>query len=111
MELSEEVESNIRDRQDESCKKTLITIFTIFFTLTFHKNSLQICGINNDYYTYDDGTSDMEDGGHRMTCPPHPDSVDIDELSETECDRHHNSWIVIRESFEEDLIRRVPRVC
>ncbi|GFX17486.1 uncharacterized protein TNCV_3410861 [Trichonephila clavipes] len=61
--------------------------------------------------SYDDGTSDMEDGGHRMTCPPHPDSADIDELSETECDRHHNSWIVIRESFEEDLIRRVPRVC
>lgn len=43
-------------------------------------------------YSYDDGVSDTEDG----PCPPLPDSADIDELSETECDRHHNSWIVIR---------------
>ncbi|XP_055948991.1 cell adhesion molecule DSCAM-like isoform X3 [Argiope bruennichi] len=61
--------------------------------------------------SYEDGASDMEEGSRRLTCPPHPDSADIDELSETECDRHHNSWIVIRESFEEDLIRRVPHVC
>lgn len=47
--------------------------------------------------SYDDGVSDTEDG----PCPPLPDSADIDELSETECDRHHNSWIVIRGEWEE----------
>lgn len=46
----------------------------------------------NIFCSYDEGVSDTEDG----PCPPLPESADIDELSETECDRHHNSWIVIR---------------
>nr|XP_042899469.1 Down syndrome cell adhesion molecule-like protein Dscam2 [Parasteatoda tepidariorum] len=60
--------------------------------------------------SYRDGANDVEDVLH-MTCPPHPDSTDIDELSETECDRHHSSWIVIRDTYEDNLMRRMPHVC
>ncbi|XP_054712694.1 cell adhesion molecule DSCAM-like [Uloborus diversus] len=59
--------------------------------------------------SYNDGVGETENGTH-MTCSPLPDP-DMDELSETECDRHHNSWIVIRGSFEDDIMQRVPHVC
>ncbi|KAG8201065.1 hypothetical protein JTE90_002739 [Oedothorax gibbosus] len=72
-------------------------------------NNIHLKSIIN---SYDDGITELDDNAFHMSRVPLQDqSADIDELSETECDRHHNSWIVIRESFEEDLMRRVPHVC